>query len=92
MKGQSHSRHLPTLRKNWTLGKGVRPCFDVRYMATDELERELENKFAAKDVAYAEPPVEQPVQLLEVFKMCLWARWAHKSGEHLGSGLPLGSG
>jgi len=29
---------------------------------------------------------------LEVFKMCLWARWAHKSGEHLGSGQPLGSG
>ena len=29
---------------------------------------------------------------LEVFKMCFWARWAHKSGEHLGSGLPLGSG
>jgi len=24
-KGRSHSRHLPTLRKNWTLGEGVRP-------------------------------------------------------------------
>jgi len=30
--------------------------------------------------------VPQPVQLLEVFKTCLWAHWAHKSGEHLGSG------
>jgi len=38
-------------------------CFNVRYMDTDEIERELENKFAAKDVASvetldeAEPPV-----------------------------------
>ena len=37
--------------------------FDVRYMDTDEIERELENKFATKDVASmetldeAEPPV-----------------------------------
>jgi len=38
-------------------------CFDVRYMDADELETELENKLAAKDVALvetseeAEPPV-----------------------------------
>jgi len=38
-------------------------CFNVRYMDTDKIERELENKFAAKDVASvetldeAEPPV-----------------------------------
>ena len=37
--------------------------FDVRYMDTDELERELENKFAAKDVASAEPPVEGEEEL-----------------------------
>jgi len=32
-------------------------------MDTDELERELENKFAAKDVASAEPPVEGEEEL-----------------------------
>jgi len=38
-------------------------CFDIRYMDADELETELENKLAAKDVApvetldEAEPPV-----------------------------------
>jgi len=37
--------------------------FDIRYMDTDELERELENKFAAKDVASAEPPVEKKEEL-----------------------------
>ena len=33
--------------------------FDVRYMDTDELEKELENKFAAKDVASAETPLKE---------------------------------
>ena len=37
--------------------------FDVRYMDTDELEKELENKFAAKDVASAENPVEGEEEL-----------------------------
>jgi len=37
--------------------------FDVQYMDTDKLERELENKFAAKDVASAEPPVEGEEEL-----------------------------
>ena len=37
--------------------------FDVRYMDTDELERELDNKFAAKDVTSAEPPVEGEEEL-----------------------------
>jgi len=32
-------------------------------MDTDELERELENKFAAKDVASMEPPVEKEEEL-----------------------------
>ena len=49
----------------WRCGKTghwAKDCdlrFDVRYMDADELERELENKFAAKDVASAEPPVEE---------------------------------
>ncbi len=63
MKGQSHSRHLPTLWKNRTLAKECDLCFDIRYMDTDELERELENKFAAKDVASAETPVEEEEEL-----------------------------
>jgi len=62
-KGQSHSRHLPMLRKNRTLGEECDLHFDVRYMDTDELERELENKFAAKDVASAEPPVKGEEEL-----------------------------
>jgi len=37
--------------------------FDVRYMDTDELEKELENKFVAKDVASAEPPGEGEEEL-----------------------------
>jgi len=37
--------------------------FDVRYMDTDKLERELENKFAAKDVASAETRVEGKEEL-----------------------------
>ncbi len=45
--------------------------FDVRYMDTDELERELENKFAAKDVAPAETPVEGEEELsIEDFVFC----------------------
>ena len=38
-------------------GHWVKECdlhFDVQYMDTDEIERELENKFAAKDVASTE--------------------------------------
>jgi len=38
-------------------------CFDVQYMDTDELEKELENKFAAKDVASAETPIEGEEEL-----------------------------
>jgi len=37
--------------------------FNVRYMDMDELERELENKFATKDVAPAETPVEGEEEL-----------------------------
>jgi len=33
-------------------------CFDIRYMETDELEMELENKLAARDVAPTETPDE----------------------------------
>ena len=40
-------------------------------MDTDELERELENKFAAKDVAPAETPVEGEEELsIEDFVFC----------------------
>jgi len=40
-------------------------CFNVRYMDTDKIERELENKFAAKDVASVETPdeAEPPVSV-----------------------------
>jgi len=40
-------------------------CFDVQYMDTDEIERELENKFAAKDIASVETPdeAEPPVSV-----------------------------
>ena len=39
--------------------------FDVRYMDTDEIDRELENKFAAKDKASVETPdeAEPPVSV-----------------------------
>jgi len=37
--------------------------FDVQYTDTDKLERELENKLAAKDVASMEPPVEGEEEL-----------------------------
>jgi len=50
-----------TCRRCRKTGHWAKECdlrFNVRYMDTDELERELENKFAAKDVASAEPPVE----------------------------------
>ena len=43
------------------IGHWAKDCphkFDVRYMGTDELETILEDKFAAKDAALAEPPVE----------------------------------
>ena len=48
-----------TCRHCGRTGHWAKDCdlwFDVRYMDTDELERELENKFAAKDVASAETP------------------------------------
>jgi len=46
----------------------VKDCdlrFDVRYMDADELETELENKLAAKDVAPMETPdeAEPPVSV-----------------------------
>jgi len=39
--------------------------FNVRYMDTDKIERELENKFAGKDIAFVETPdeVEPPVSV-----------------------------
>jgi len=57
-----------TCRRCGKTGHWAKECdlrFDVRYMDTDELERELENKFAAnlKDVASAEPPVEGEEEL-----------------------------
>jgi len=55
-----------TCRRCGKTGHWEKECdlrFDVRYMDTDELERELENKFAAKDVACAEPPVEGEEEL-----------------------------
>ena len=55
-----------TCRRCGKTGHWAKDCdlrFDVRYMDTDELERELENKFAAKDVASAEPPVEEEEEL-----------------------------
>jgi len=39
-------------------------------MGTDELERELENKFAAKDVASAESPVKGEEELSVVGEPC----------------------
>jgi len=50
-------------RKTGHWAKDCDLCFDVQYMDADELETELENKLAAKDVApvetweEAEPPV-----------------------------------
>ena len=55
-----------TCRRCGKTGHWAKECdlrFDVRYMDTDELERELENKFATKDVASAEPPVEKEEEL-----------------------------
>jgi len=57
---------LDTCRPCGKTGHWAKDCdlrFDVRYMDADELETELENKLAAKDVApmemseEAEPPV-----------------------------------
>jgi len=49
--------------------------FNVRYMDTDEIERELENKFAAKDVASVETPDEaEPPVSVEDFVSC--SGWA----------------
>jgi len=45
--------------------------FDVRYMDTDELETELENKLAARDVAPVETPDEvEPTVSVEDFVSC----------------------
>jgi len=41
--------------------------FDVRYMDADELERTLEDKFAAKDVAAVEEPEVESVGSEEDF-------------------------
>jgi len=63
-----------TCRRCGETGHWAKECdlrFDVRYMDTDELEKELENKFAAKDVASAEPPVEGEEELsVEDFVSC----------------------
>ena len=56
-----------TCRRCGKTGHWAKECdlrFDVQYMdSMDELERELENKFATKDVASAEPPVEGEEEL-----------------------------
>jgi len=55
-----------TCRHCGKTGHWAKECdlrFDVRYMDTDELEKELENKFAAKDVASVETPVEGEEEL-----------------------------
>jgi len=45
--------------------------FDVRYMDMDEIERELENKFATKDIASVETPDEaEPPVSVEDFVSC----------------------
>jgi len=62
-------------RKTGHWAKECNLRFDVRYMDTDKIERELENKFAAKDIASMETPdeVEPPVSV-EDFVSC--SRWA----------------
>ena len=43
-------------------------CFDVCYMNEDELEMELENRLAAKDVAVSEAPSDvEPLVSVEDF-------------------------
>jgi len=52
-------------------GHWARDCdlhFDIQYMDTDEIERELENKFAAKDVVSVESHEEvEPLVSVEDF-------------------------
>jgi len=51
---------MPMLQKDQTLGEGLQ-----------QLERELENRFAAKDVASAESPEEaEPLVSIEDFVSC----------------------
>ena len=43
-------------------------CFDVRYMNKDELEMELENRLAVKDIAVSEAPSDvEPLVSIEDF-------------------------
>lgn len=53
-------------------GKDCPDRFDVRLMNVDELQTLLEDKLAAKDVAPAEPPIEEavPVAAAEDFLSC----------------------
>jgi len=52
-------------RKTGHWAKDGNLCFDIRYMDADELETELENKLATKDIASVETPdeVEPPVRV-----------------------------
>ena len=71
--GPKNTRGLPvtnptpdTCRHCGKTGHWAKDCdlrFDVRYMDTDELEKELENKFVAKDVASVETLVEGEEEL-----------------------------
>jgi len=60
-----------TCRRCRKTGHWAKDCdlrFDVRYMDTDELETELKNKLAARDVAPAETPDEaEPTVSVEDF-------------------------